>query len=108
MYSQGISGQRKHAAQLTGPDDADAQWLQEPRGSGLGSTAAVCARRKASRAVRMSTDSLARIAAANSAAFFAPAAPMAKVATGMPLGIWAIDSNESVPFKTLYYTGTPH
>src|ERR1700736_819144 len=107
MYSQWITGQRKHAPQLTGTDDADSRSLQAPRGSGLASTAAVCARRKASKAVRMSIDSLARIAAANSAAFFAPAAPMAKVATGMPLGIWAIDSSESMPFKTLDCTGTP-
>src|SRR5258706_9055238 len=55
----------------------------------------------------MSTDSLARIAAANSAAFLAPATPMAKAATGMPLGIWAIDSSESMPFRALDWTGTP-
>jgi hypothetical protein len=33
--------------------------------------------------------------------------PMAKVATGMPLGIWAMDSSESMPFNALDCTGTP-
>src|SRR5258708_22502543 len=51
--------------------------------------------------------SLARIAAANRAAFLAPAAPMAKVATGTPLGICAMDRRESRPLKVLVGTGTP-
>src|ERR1700733_2921812 len=100
-YPERISGQREHAPQLARSDDTDAQQSQEARGSGLASTALVCAWRKASRAVRTSACSLASIAAANSAAFFAPAAPIAKVATGTPLGICAIESNESMPFNTL-------
>lgn len=37
----------------------------------------------------------AKIDTANKPAFAAPASPIAKVATGMPLGICTIDSNES-------------
>ena len=47
------------------------------------------------------------MAAANSAALAAPAAPMAKVATGTPLGICTMDSSESMPFSALLVTGTP-
>ena len=39
----------------------------------------------------------ARIAAAKSAAFFAPGRPIAKVATGMPPGIWTVASSASRP-----------
>ncbi len=49
----------------------------------------------------------ASIAAANSAAFAAPALPMANVATGMPAGICTIDSSESMPLSALDCTGTP-
>ena len=38
-------------------------------------------------------------AAANKAALAAPASPMAKVATGTPLGICTMESSESIPFK---------
>lgn len=37
----------------------------------------------------------------------APALPMARVPTGMPAGIWAIGSRESMPFNALDCTGTP-
>ena len=47
------------------------------------------------------------MAAANSAALRAPAAPMAKVATGIPLGICAIESSESRPPSVFVCTGTP-
>ena len=40
-------------------------------------------------------------------AFLAPASPIAKVATGMPPGIWTIDRSESRPFRCLEGTGTP-
>ena len=39
----------------------------------------------------------ARMAAASSAALMAPALPMASVPTGMPAGIWTIDSRLSTP-----------
>ena len=48
-----------------------------------------------------------RIAAASSAAFVAPAAPIASVPTGMPAGICTIDSSESRPFSVFDCTGTP-
>ncbi len=44
---------------------------------------------------------------ANSAAFVAPALPIAKVATGTPPGICTIDSSESSPFRACDSTGTP-
>ena len=44
---------------------------------------------------------------AKSAAFVAPASPMAKVAVGIPAGIWTIERRESIPFKHLDLTGTP-
>ena len=47
------------------------------------------------------------MATANSAALRAPAAPMAKVATGIPLGICAIDRSESIPPSVFVSTGTP-
>ena len=45
--------------------------------------------------------------AANSAALLAPAGPIANVATGIPAGICAIDSSESIPPRALDCTGTP-
>src|SRR6185503_14753974 len=49
----------------------------------------------------------ARIATANSAAFAAPASPIAKVATGTPLGIWTMERSESSPFRCRVGIGTP-
>lgn len=37
----------------------------------------------------------------------APALPMARVPTGMPAGIWTIDSRLSLPLSALLSTGTP-
>ena len=47
------------------------------------------------------------LSAARRAAFTAPARPMAMHPTGMPAGICAIESNESIPFNALDCTGTP-
>jgi hypothetical protein len=49
----------------------------------------------------------ARIAAAWRPAFFAPASPMAKVATGTPPGICTMESRLSMPLSALDSTGTP-
>ncbi len=49
----------------------------------------------------------AKIAIAKSAAFFAPAAPIASVPTGIPAGICTIESSESIPDNALLCTGTP-
>ena len=47
------------------------------------------------------------MAAARRAALVAPAAPMAKVPTGTPPGIWTIESSESRPLSAWVSTGTP-
>jgi hypothetical protein len=47
------------------------------------------------------------MAAANNAALIAPGLPMAKVATGIPPGIWTIEYNESMPLRDALSTGTP-
>ena len=51
--------------------------------------------------------SFAIIDAASKAALIAPADPIARVATGMPLGICTMESNESMPLSALDSTGTP-
>ena len=51
--------------------------------------------------------SVAMIATASSAAFAAPASPMASVATGTPAGIWTIESRLSRPLSARLCTGTP-
>ena len=48
------------------------------------------------------------MAAASNAALVAPAAPMAKVATGIPAGICTMESSESMPFSAFDCTGTPN
>ena len=50
---------------------------------------------------------MARIAAASSPALVAPALPMASVPTGIPAGIWTVDSSESIPLSALDWIGTP-
>src|SRR5213593_3384045 len=47
------------------------------------------------------------IRAASQAAFFAPASPMATVATGTPAGICTIEYRESTPPRCCVGTGTP-
>ena len=47
------------------------------------------------------------MATANKPALAAPASPMAKVATGTPLGICTIDNSESSPRSAREVTGTP-
>ncbi len=47
------------------------------------------------------------MAVASSAAFAAPAFPMASVPTGTPPGICTMDSNESIPLSALDSIGTP-
>ncbi len=98
------AGKRQHARQLAPAEDPDRGRRHEEtgiRGSALSSTASVCWARKRASASRISGYSLASRAAANSAALAAPAGPMAKVATGMPAGIWTMDSNESSPLRAL-------
>ena len=47
------------------------------------------------------------IEAASKAAFIAPSSPMARVPTGIPFGICAMDSKLSNPFNFLLSIGTP-
>ena len=49
----------------------------------------------------------ARMAAAKRPAFIAPLRPIASVPTGMPPGIWAMESRLSMPFSAWLSTGTP-
>src|SRR5690606_20982155 len=96
--------QRQHAGQLPAPEDADGA---HRRGSSPAATVSVCCRRNPSNACAMPSSEAASMAAANSAALAAPAAPIANVATGTPAGICTIDSRESLPLRALDCTGTP-
>ena len=49
----------------------------------------------------------ASMAMASKAAFWAPALPMATVPTGMPAGIWTVESRESSPPRSEVVIGTP-
>src|SRR5271165_6970893 len=70
-------------------------------------TLAVCFSRKRRSFSRRSGRELARIAMASRAALVAPGLPMARVATGMPAGIWTMERRESMPFRDLLSMGTP-
>ena len=48
---------------------------------------------------RNSGREFARIAIASSAAFLAPAVPIASVPTGIPAGICTVESSESIPLR---------
>ncbi len=86
-------GVHEHAAELATAEHGDgaAVGLGVDRGHvrscDIARAAAVCSARKASSCWRSAASRVASIATANSAALAAPAGPMAKVATGMPLGI---------------------
>ena len=69
--------------------------------------AAVCRAENSATRRASSTSESARIRAASSPAFFAPASPMASVPTGMPAGICTMESSESMPFRALLSIGTP-
>src|SRR6185312_7527457 len=66
-----------------------------------------CFRRKLSSRKRRSGCLFASMLTARSAAFFAPALPIASVPTGTPAGICTMESRESMPFKVLLLIGTP-
>src|SRR5487761_2177595 len=76
-------------------------------GTRIARAALVCFWRNAASFLASDGSAAARTATANSAAFAAPASPIANVATGMPLGICTIDSSESSPRRYLDGTGTP-
>src|SRR6188472_1903575 len=95
----------EHAPELTAADARDAR--RHAVGSGLSSTACVCAARNRRRRSASAPSEPARMAAASRAALTAPARPIANVATGTPAGICTIDSSESIPDSAFDSTGTP-
>src|SRR5690606_23519781 len=120
--THGLRGLHEHAAELAAAHHAQRHGLaavvdgtgqqgksvhRTHTGSVMARAASVCAVRKACSFSRRAGSSLASRATANSAALAAPAAPMAKVATGMPLGIWTMECSESTPHSALDCTGTP-
>ena len=67
-----------------------------------------CSSRNCANFAASAGSSFANIATANKAALAAPASPIAKVATGTPLGICTIDYSESTPLQARVVTGTPN
>src|SRR5450755_1871122 len=76
-------------------------------GSVFARAVAVCLARKSASLAANDGSLRASHAMANSAALAAPASPIAKVATGMPLGICTVDSSESSPRRYFDGIGTP-
>src|SRR5215468_2016094 len=111
--------QRRHAAELAAPEDADggtgrealtlvrAHALPSGMAAGLLATAAVRAARQASSARAILASLNASTAVASSAALMAPGSPIASVPTGTPAGIWAMERRLSRPLSALLSTGTP-
>src|SRR6185295_6940368 len=107
-------GHRHHPPELTAAEHADRGAGQERRprhgslapgrlgsGSLSSSTRRVCAARYASSRAATAGSCSATIAAASRPALTAPASPIASVPTGIPFGIWTIESSESSPFSAL-------
>jgi len=88
------------------PEDADHRARQD-HGSVSFMTDSVCAARYCRSFSRSAGRWVETIATASSAAFFAPAAPMAKAPTGTPPGICTMESSESMPFSACDSPGTP-
>src|SRR5579883_339940 len=99
----------EHAAQLPASEHADGGAGQNglDHASTSARTLAACSSRNARSFSRSTGSWLARIATASSAAFCAPAFPMASVPTGMPPGICTIDRSESIPLSAWLSMGTP-
>src|SRR6267378_843308 len=75
-------------------------------GNFAASTLSLCFLRNASNFFRIASSEVARMAAASSAAFLAPASPIASVPTGIPPGICAVERSESSPCN-FDWIGTP-
>src|ERR671914_1609135 len=95
-------------------ESAGAEYLRGPADlgfHGLGSsaflTASACLARNSISFLFRLESVKASMAMAYSAAFAAPASPIAKVATGIPLGICTVERSESRPCKCLEGIGTP-
>src|SRR5204862_5383489 len=76
-------------------------------GSGMARTFLVCEERNLRSDSRIFVYLLPRDAAARRAALIAPALPIARVPTGIPPGICAIESSESSPLRGFDSIGTP-
>src|SRR5204863_4417264 len=92
-------GDGEHAAELAAAHQTDggARQVAPRHGTRCVSTASVCRFRNASTFFRTFSSVVARMLAASSAAFVAPGVPIASVPTGIPAGICAIESSESIP-----------
>src|SRR5581483_4178883 len=107
-------GERQHAAQLSAAKNADGASRRHGSGKLLGvahcegasATESVCVLRHCARRCASASSDSAKTAAVCRAAFFAPASPMAKVATGTPPGICTMESKLSMPFSALLSMGT--
>src|SRR5262249_50158159 len=113
--AHGLGGHGEHAAKLAAAENAEHGRRQDglagchhsTSGRVIASTVSRCSVRKALSRSRSAGISLASRATAKRPALAAPASPMAKVATGMPLGICTMESRESSPRRYLDGTGTP-
>ena len=114
--AQALRGHAEHAAELAAAQQAE-PCAGRDRGHcrRLRSRAARASRARSPSASTRNAASLraragsvaAMSATAKRPALAAPASPIAKVATGMPLGICTIDSSESSPRRYFDGTGTP-
>src|SRR3954466_2301639 len=126
LVPQSSRSQRRHPAKLAAAEHADsaaggdgADGIAAHRlisteaistgaiSTGAFATAAVWRERHSSSAPARTGSFSASTAAASSAALMAPGLPMASVPTGMPPGIWTIDSRLSIPLREWLSIGTP-
>ena len=111
----GSPGEPEHAPELPAADAGDERHLGavdsprafRPPDRGCRARPASGRRGSAAAARRAPSSEPARIAAASRAALTAPARPIASVPTGIPAGIWTIESSESMPESAFDSTGTP-
>src|ERR1019366_5386449 len=93
---------REHASELATAKDPERRARRDEgrrhplcsthfRSADIARAASVCRARNASSLPRKDSSAVASMATAKSAALAAPALPMAKVATGMPRGIWTME-----------------
>ena len=114
--AQALRGHAEHPAELAAAQQPEPgaggndRTHAEPHAAGgtrIARAAFVCFSRNAASFLATAGSVAAIIATANRPAFAAPASPIANVATGMPLGIWTIESSESSPRRYFDGTGTP-
>src|SRR6267378_6865238 len=114
LRARRIGAEPVHRFGREGHESAGAENLRRPadlRLHGLGSsvflTASACFFLNSSSLEERFLSDKASMATAYRAAFAAPASPIAKVATGMPLGICTVESSESRPCRCFDGIGTP-